>query len=197
MNVHQRMATRLVFNSPSALTNLSYHSLLYWPRNGTGLKTSGRTSSPRASLKSYSWSRSCFLHHGSRKKEALCDSLGHSICSVVSFLLFFWTEPKSPNTTSSPPCLCKTRWGLFTLELLRHCWVLSYRWELFPSWSPPIQDSLVLCRHGSRHLSWSSGFCGLTPVMLNSWKLVQPSAPHSACSFTTPFQPAKPSLEQL
>lgn len=28
MNVHQRMATQLVFNSPSALTNLSYHSLL-------------------------------------------------------------------------------------------------------------------------------------------------------------------------
>uniref|UniRef100_H0ZB20 Sodium/potassium-transporting ATPase subunit beta-1-interacting protein n=1 Tax=Taeniopygia guttata TaxID=59729 RepID=H0ZB20_TAEGU len=28
MNVHQRTATRLVFNPPSALTNLSYHSLL-------------------------------------------------------------------------------------------------------------------------------------------------------------------------
>lgn len=133
------------------------------------------------------------LRHGSRKKEALHNTLGHFICSVVSFLPFFWTEPQSPNTTSSPPCLYKTRWGLFTLELLRHCWVLSYRWEnsSLPPLQPPRTPLLILCRHGSRHLSWNSVLCGLTPVMLNSWKLL-----HSAGSFT-PLQPAKPFLEQL
>lgn len=191
MNVHQRTATPLVFNSPSALTNISYHSLLVlaqkWHRPKDLWQNKFKSLSQELQVKVGAAS----LHHGSRQKEALHNTLGHSTSSVVSVLSFFWTEPKPPNTTSSPPCLYKMRWGLFTLEFLRHCWVLSYRWELFPSSPQPL---LVLCRQGSRHLSWSSVFCALTPVMLSSWNLAQPL--HSACSFTL-FQPAKPFLEQL
>lgn len=90
MNVHQRMATQLVFNSPSALTNLSYHSLLVlaqkWHRPKE-LWQNKFTKSLSQELQVEVGAAS--LHHGSRKKEALCNTLGHFICSVVSFLPFF------------------------------------------------------------------------------------------------------------
>lgn len=117
----------------------------YSPTDGSSLKTSGRRSSPGASLKRYSRSRSCFLLPRIHREGNTITPWDIS-CFVVSFFPSpFPCSGKSLNPLTQPqvfPACIELGKGYLHLSCLGslhtlHFFFLSYRWELFPFFPSP------------------------------------------------------------